>query len=117
MARRAEGWRLCLNRDSGLYGVRWRKDGQRVHLSTGERDPERAAEAAGRLYAEAVSGRRRVAPKRPARALVGEIGSEWLADLEADHDPETVRKYAQYVAEWRDHFATLDRVTEPAIED
>lgn len=117
MAGRAQGWRLCLNRDSGIYGVRWRKDGQRRHVSTGERDPERAAEAAARLYAEAVSGRRRVGPTRAARTPIDGIGSEWIADLETSLDPETTKKYDQYVDAWSAFFGTLDRVTAPAIED
>jgi integrase len=116
MGRRAEGWRLTLDRRTKIYGVRWTRDGQRHHVSTGTRDPEEAAREAGRLYAASVSGRRRK-PGRASRAEVDELGAEWIADSDQALDPETAAKYEQYVSSWSAFFGRLDQVTGPAIED
>lgn len=117
MARRAEGWRLTLDERTGIYGVRWRRAGQRFHHSTGERDSGAAQEVAARIYAEAVSGRRQVGGPSPARALVADLGGEWLGDIEAEADVLTVRAYTYYVAAWSGFFGTLDKITGPVIED
>ncbi len=116
MARRAEGWKLTHDARSGLYGVRWRKGGIRHHVTTGERDPARATEAASRIYAEAISGRR-VEATAGGRVALAVIAAEWLADAESEADPETFDKYRQYVRAWSDFFGSLDRLTGPAIED
>jgi len=118
MGRRAEGWRLTVDGRTGIHGVRWTQHGVRHHVSTGERDPGKAAEAAAALYAKAVSGRRRVAPGRTSsRAKIAEVGSEWIADLEDSLDEQTVSKYDQYVDAWSAFFVTVAGITGPAIED
>lgn len=118
MARRAEGWRLTLDVRSGLRGVRWTDAAGRHHISTGERDPEAAAIQAAAIYAQAVSGRRRVGVPRPAaRQALDAAGAEWLADLADNLDEETVAKYEQYVGAWSAFFRTVGALTGPSIED
>lgn len=114
MARRAEGWRLVLDKRSGVYGVRWRSGGVRRYVSTGLRDPGEAAQAAARLYAATVSGRR-VDGQR--RIRVDECGAEWLADLSASRDETTVAKYTMYLKAWASDFGTLENVTDRSVED
>lgn len=117
MGRRAEGWKLCLDRRSGVYGVRWTRDGVRRYVSTGARDPEEAARAAASIYAASVSGRLRRRQGHVGRHELDALGSRWIAEAEHALDSETSRTYQQYVAAWSDFFHTLDRLTGPAIED
>lgn len=114
MARHAEGWRLSVDKRTGIYGVRWTHNGVRHHVTTGSRDPGEAAAEAARLYAAAVSGRL-VAGQR--RLKLDEAGAAWLASLEASRDAETVAKYAQYVEAWAADFGTLENVTARSVED
>jgi hypothetical protein len=59
MGRRAEGWKLHLDERSGIYGVRWTRDGARSYVSTGARDPGEAARAAASIYARRILGTRK----------------------------------------------------------
>jgi integrase len=116
MGRRAEGWKLYLDERTKIYGVRWRRDGVRQHVSTGTRDPDEAARTAATIYAASVSGRRRTR-SRTGKHEIETLGSEWLVDSDQSIDPETNSKYEQYVAAWATFFVTLNRVTGPSIED
>jgi integrase len=117
MDRSPQGWSLTFERRTSIYGVRWRQDGKRRHVSTGERDRGKALEAAASIYHQAQ--REPAAPaKRPAiRTALSGAGSDWIASLEDSLDADTVRKYDQYVDEWCRHFRTVAHLTAPAIED
>lgn len=56
MARAAEGWSLRLDAARGVYYVRFRVHGKRVHRSTGESQTSRARVVAARMYATALAG-------------------------------------------------------------
>lgn len=117
MGQRPEGWKLTFDARTGIHGVRWRRNGIRVHVSTGERDPAAAAAAAEAIYSKAVSRRQRVGGRAASRSKIGEIGSEWIADLEDSLDEQTVSKYDQYVDAWAAFFSTVADLTGPSIED
>lgn len=57
MGRRAEGWKLILDRRSGVYNVRWTQGSVRYCRSTGERDLAAALRLAPSIYARKVAGR------------------------------------------------------------
>ncbi len=119
MAGRSEGYRLLRDERTGLYTVRFRHpvSGERVHRSTGEKDPRRAQEAAARLFAEAVTGPPpKAADKRIARqSAQGPIDvpmALWLASEEGRLDVETSRTYQIYArAHFVPFFASIDRFT------
>ena len=121
MSRRNEGWKVSRDARTGLYTLRFRHAGRRYHLSTGTADSDEAALNAAQLYAETVSGRRRSedtsSPTVARRPLDG-LGAEWLAQAGATLDETTSSQYGMYVERhWKPFFATLDRLTAPAIED
>ncbi len=118
MGRRAEGWRLTFDERSGIYGVRWTRDGVRHHESTRQRDPGAAGKEAESIYAKAVSRRQRVGVGRgSSKAKISVIGSEWIADLDGAIDQQTIDKYDQYVDAWSGFFVTVAGLTGPSIED
>lgn len=122
MARRPEGWTLSVDPRTKIQIVRFTHDKRPYKLSTGERDPGRAALAAARIYAEVVTGVRasddepgEATPSAPRRTLtpLDVLFSQWLADVEATLDETTVDVYTTYVkAHWLDFFKTLDAITE-----
>lgn len=116
MARVAEGWRLVWRR--GIAGVRFRIDGERQEVSTGTRDPVVAAQRASRIYAEAVSGRRRRVEPHAARNALEQCVAEWVESLDATVHESTAREYAIYArAHWLTRWATLGEITEASLGD
>lgn len=120
MARSPEGWRLVYDERRGTYYVRFRVSGRRHTLSTRETEAGPAATAASRLYAEAVSGRRRRGPAiervRPEQLDV--LVTRWLEAVEPELDPTTVEQYELYSwAHWQPFFRTLDRITASGATD
>ncbi len=119
MARRPEGWKIRRAPGNEVYSVRFSWGGRQHEPSTGERDPDRAAEAAARIYAEYVRGG---GPRKRPRIALGqyrfdEVAASWLADVESTLDPDTVVLYGLHV---RKHlapfFVTLDQI-EPRSEE
>lgn len=118
MGRPVQGWKLRTKRN-GIKAVRFTFEGRRVELGTGERDPERAAEAGARIYADVLAGRRRVArgaPPGEATGLdLGKVAASWLKD--APLAPRTIEEYSIYFeAHLAPHFRTLPGVTEVALD-
>ncbi len=117
MARPSEGWKLRPPRDQcGSYTVRFRWDGQDYERSTGEREPERAAEEAARIYARVVASPKR---QRTAPRQVGELEGavkRWLEALEATLDPRTVESYLDYAnSHWIPFFPGIHHLTESEL--
>jgi integrase len=127
MARPKKGWTLYLDRRRKLYYVRFTHEGQRHTVTTGQRDPGKAATAAARTYAEVVSGRRaigveaKVRGKAPAPSSQPflEVAALWLADIEPSLEKQTYKIYENiYVAAHFDpFFVTIDRLTSVGVED
>jgi integrase len=118
MARGADGWRLRIDPRTGHHIVRFRHEGRRYNLSTGERDPARAAEKATAIYTQIVAGRRR--PRRTLAEPVpfDEVAADWLASIEGSVDPETWKSYELHVVTHLEpFFLTIDRVTTNGVED
>lgn len=114
MARQKQGWRLYQTAH-GTFHVRFRHNGQRYKLSTGERDPARAQVEAARIYQEAVSGHARpVAHRWPLDELV----AKWLEAVEPELAPETFNEYKrQWLAYLLDHFKRLDNITAATCDE
>jgi integrase len=114
MARRPEGWKIRRAPGNEIYSVRFSWGGRQHEPSTGERDPERAAEAAARIYAEYVRGG---GPRKRPRIALGqyrfdEVAASWLADVESTLDPDTVELYGLHVrAHLAPFFVTLDQIS------
>lgn len=118
MARRSGGWSLTRDATTGIYGVRFRLHGTRRHLSTGERDPRAAREAAARIYAAALSGRRSSDPLTASRTPLADLAAEWIASLETTHDPETRDTYELYAgAHWLPCWSRLAEITTASAGD
>lgn len=116
MGRPIEGWKLRTKRN-GIQAVRFTFKGERVELGTGERDPERAAQEAARIYADVLAGRRVVARRAPqvGGLGLGEVASSWLSD--APLAPRTIAEYAIYFdTHLAPHFGTLPNVTEATLD-
>ena len=114
MARRAEGWKLRRpTAKSRYWSVRFRWAGQDIERSTGQTDPDRAAEEAARIYSAFVRNPPRGrAEQRPAGDL-GEACEQWLTELLPTHDRGTVASYATTVeSHWLRFFSGLHDVTE-----
>jgi integrase len=120
MARHPEGFTLEPDPRTGIVRVRFRHERRRRKITTGERDPGRAAEKARQIYAEVVSGRWRPGlanAVRPGTPL-DEPAADWLADIEADHDDQTIQQYKMYVStHWQPFFGSLDRITTVGGDD
>ncbi len=121
MAGAAEGWQLYQHPRTGIYQVRFTHQGRRHSFSTGERDSGPASEAAGRIYAEVISGR-----WNPGRAVVVEAGkpfdevaAQWLAEIEPTIEAETFVIYRDtYVGtHFAPFFKTIDRLTTIRAEE
>lgn len=117
MARPSEGWKLRPPRDAcGSYTVRFRWDGTDYEKSTGEREPERAADEAARIYARIISSPKR---QRVTPGAVGELEGtvkRWLESLEATLDPRTVESYLDFAnSHWKRFFPGLHHLTEAEI--
>lgn len=117
MGRHAQGWSLVWR--NGYGHVRFTFEGTRHYISTGERDPARAREAAARIYAEVISGRRRkVGAAVRAIQPLETLFAEWLATLEGVLDPETVKTYRNtYVpTHFVPFFKTFDAIDDGTLE-
>lgn len=113
MGRHAQGWVLV--RRGKFWHVRFRAEGKRHHISTGETDRERAGAAAAKVYADVTQGRRRGAvAARAALAPLKENVAEWLASLDGVLDVKTVETYTGYAARWLGLWKRLDEATHPA---
>jgi integrase len=123
MARAVEGWKHFRDKRTGTYFVRFRHEGRRHNVATGERDSAAAAEAAARIYAEVVSGRWRQGKGLGEVGVPGlpftEVAARWLADVESSLVPTTFTLYRQtYVKRhFAPFFATMDRLTTVSVED
>src|SRR5262245_52142428 len=115
MARRAEGFRLYANPDSGIFYVRFSHDGRRFHVPTGERDRGAASRTAAEIYARVVSGRwspgRSAATARRGVPFI-DVAAVWLADVEATVDPKTFKLYRDVYmgSRFAPFFETIDRL-------
>jgi len=117
MGRHAEGWKLVWR--NGYGHVRFTHDKARYFISTGERDPSRAAAQAAKIYAEVIGGkRRRVVAALRALQPLETLFAEWLAALEGVLDEETVATYARlYVpTHFVPFFRTFDALDESRID-
>lgn len=118
MARPAEGWKLKWPHGSEVAHVRFTHLGIRYELSTGERDPERAAKEAATLYAETISGRRSRKRVIVSGAKLDELIAQWIEDFEADHDKRTAREYFFVArAHWLPRWSKLEEITDASIAD
>ncbi len=111
MARRREGWKLRCDPKTGIYQVRFRH-GRRREISTGERDPTIAAQKAGLIYAEVISGRwdRELVVGRAGQKF-DEVAANWLFDLKGLVKPKTWDLYEIHIAHLANFYKTIDRVT------
>ncbi len=117
MGRHAEGWKLVWR--NGYGHVRFTFNKTRHFISTGEGDPTRAREAAARIYAEVISGKRRkVAAAIRVIQPLETLFAEWLASLEGVLDPETVKTYRNtYVpTHFVPHFGSFDAIDDASID-
>jgi integrase len=117
MARkRGDGCRVKQDKRNGIYLCRFWHDGEDFTLSTRTRDRAKAQVIAAQLYAEAISGRRRL--DAPMRGDLAPVFSEWLAGIEgttSDGDFElcmgTVERHLL------PNFPRIELLTEAACED
>lgn len=124
MGRPREGWKIRKPKGQRCYTVRFTFQGRQLELGTGEEREEAAAVEAARIYAETLSGRRKVEQRRKPQASVGgergvrEVGAAWLTDLEGTLDETTIGTYAIYLnAHFSEWFGTIDKIrTELIIE-
>lgn len=144
MPRAAEGWKLRQDKRTGLFTVRFRIAGVRMQRGTGERTRARAANAAERLYIEALSaaasptGSRATpaadepmpdAVSRPdassstgSRHETNDVSLEealdrWRDAIGAELGERTVAMYRMYGgAHWVPHFRTLDRIDDRSCD-
>jgi len=116
MARHAEGWTLYTDPRNGFQICRFTWQGKRHNISTRERDPASASEAAARIYADVIAGRA-VASQRRASSIgptVSEIAALWANGLRLS--PETVAVYAMYAQSiWNEHFRMMDAIDDASV--
>lgn len=107
MGRKTEGYRL--RRRGGNWSVRWRIDGTRTELSTGETDRRAAETTARALYAEALKGRRVVQRRRSDRSGAHRITdtevSEWLSETPVRSSTRGL--YEKYAGYWTTELLVL----------
>jgi site-specific recombinase XerC len=118
VARLPEGWKLRLPKGRSVYIVRFTVNGRRVDRSTGSEDPEQAARAAARIYADFVQRephRRRIV-RRGDSPPVEELVAAWL-ESDSTIDEDTVDTFTVYGGHWAGHFETMADVTEVTAED
>jgi len=118
MARSPEGWKLVWK--GGIGHVRFRLQGKRREVTTRQRDPGKASEIAGQIYADFVSGRVKRASTgaltHPATPI-DELCAEWIADIMPEIADGTDGTYETYARHWSAHFKTLGAVTSAGIGD
>lgn len=123
MARPSEGWKLRDPRPpkQPYINVRFRWAGVDYDRSTGTIDPERAAEAAARIYARIVAtARRKQPPARPVGGgqLEGAV-TKWCASLIGKLDARTIESYSAYgSSHWVPFFGDkIENITSERIEE
>lgn len=117
MARRPEGWKLKWRSPDGPWQVVFTHNGKREYLPTGTKDRAEAQKRAPKLYAEFISGRRSSAVVHTTTSLELLFG-QWLVDMTATLDEDTVRLYETYCrAHYLDFFQELSRFTTESIRD
>lgn len=116
MGRRPQGWRIFPR--GGWFYLRFTWKGLDVRIPLGTRDAGEAGKAASREYAAVVSGRRVVSGKR-RNASVGlkELIASWLASLEGELDPETIKTCVIYGRKYLESFGELDAITPAGVGD
>lgn len=116
MARKPEGWTIRWR--DGIAHVRWRHDGRRRSVSTGETNPTRARETAARLYTEALAGRRKIVQGLPSRQSTAIAIAAWLDEVEATHDERTVHEFKLNADKhWVTRWKTLGEVSVNSIAE
>lgn len=116
MGRHAEGFRIL--KRGKVYTVRFRVDGQRRELSTGQSSRAEAHEVGRAIYAAAISGRdagllkRGRAPSGPDEDLA-EVAAAWLEEHSAR--PKTLELYEKYASYWTREFSSTRNLTERLI--
>lgn len=116
MARRAGGWSLQRDSRTGVYTVRFRHAGDRIHRSTGESDRGAAQKEATRIYAEVISGRRRKVVGRASGDL-DELFGAWILAHGPGRAPETIATYEGYCAGFGAYFRSLAAMTDASCGD
>lgn len=118
MARTAEGWKLVWRR--GVARVRFTHAGGRYEITTGERDPGKAATVAARVYSDVIHGRVKraeggtlVHPTTPLEQLI----SDWLEAIEPELGVGTPGTYTVYGGHWVRHFDTVGQLTDARCAD
>jgi integrase len=99
------------------YHVRFSHLGQRFEPSTGTSDPVEAKKRAPEIYADVISGRRKVRQaiaSNPA-AQIDQLGASWLAAIEHTIDPKTFETYLVYVRHFNTFFRTLGNVSSATV--
>lgn len=124
MGQQAKGWTIGWripgqgtsrrHRAGAIAYVRFSFKGKPYLVSTGERDPGKAAAACARVYADIVQ-RGAPAPSRvaPGAAPLVDLYAEYIAYLEGLVDPETRETYEGY---WK-HFAVFADLAETTQVD
>lgn len=117
MGRHAQGW-TCKPRGE-YFHVRFRHAGRRYSISTGETDPAGAREAAARIYAEVVAGRRRrVGGALRSKLHLDQLFAEWIAACHGVLDVATIYTYEHtYVPRFIRFFKTFDAIDDATIDE
>ena len=122
MGRPKEGWKLLWRGRIGYVRFTW--NGERVDESTGQSDPQRAAEEAAKVYAEVVSGRRVITRAKgekgvsPQQLVTVELLALWLADCETRYAPRTVKLYRDHVrAHFMERWERLADIHEASVDE
>lgn len=91
--------------------------GQRIEVSTGERDREKALEVASRLFADALAQKPVAAPKRAPRGTgpLFELTRDWLLAVDGAYTPRTIEGWSSYaMTHWHPFFkGRLERMLVP----
>lgn len=114
MGRHAEGFKIL--KRGKVYSVRFRVDGQRRELSTGQSSRAEAHEVGRAIYAAALSGRGELKRGRaPAGADqdLAEVAASWLEEHAAR--PTTRELYEKYASYWAREFKSTRNLTERLI--
>lgn len=121
MGRPAEGWKLVWRGRTAYVRFSW--GGERIDVTTGQTDPQRAAEEAAKIYADVVSGRRVITrgagqkTPTPEQLQVSELLALWLVDCETLYAPRTAKLYRDHVrAHFLKRWERLSEIDEAAVD-
>lgn len=117
MARTPEGWRLYIDKGTGIHIVRFTHAGRRWNLSTGERNRTRALARAQHIFLEKTTGKRRAATA--GRAFRGEdifkLCGRWLTQMQHERRAATVLLWEAYLtAHWSRIFTSPSELADVA---